>query len=106
MGRAYTACSSTNKLLAVPFILWLPIIQDTLKYLPKRRRLDENTDGIEHLLKLRSNKKLLQDHIRRNSDKIVTLRDLSNYSAKLKPESTTTLEEVITELQSKGGKYI
>ena len=55
------------------------------------------------MLKARSNKKIVQDHIRRKSDKVVTLRDLSNYSAKLEPKPTTNLEEITSGLQSSGG---
>ena len=55
------------------------------------------------MLKAHSNKKIVQDDIRRMSDKVVTLRDLSNYSAKLKVKPIINLEEIISGLQSSGG---
>ena len=57
------------------------------------------------MLKTRSNKKLLQDHIRMKSDKIVTLRDLSNYAAKLKNKSKS-LEEILSNVNKNGGKLL
>ena len=73
------------------------------KHFPKQRHIDDElADGVEDMLKTRSNKKLLQDHIRMKSDKIVTLRDLSNYAAKLKPKSKN-LEEILTNINLSGG---
>lgn len=57
------------------------------------------------MLKTRSNKNLLQDHIRMKSDKIVTLRDLSNYAAKLKNKSKS-LEEILSNVNKNGGKLL
>lgn len=57
------------------------------------------------MLKTRSNKKLLQDHIRMKSDKIVTLQDLSNYAAKLKNKSKS-LEEILSNVNKNGGKLL
>ena len=57
------------------------------------------------MLKTRSNKKLLQDHIRMKSDKIVILQDLSTYAAKLKPKSKS-LEESLSNVNKNGGNLL
>uniref|UniRef100_A0A1X7VR88 ZSWIM3 N-terminal domain-containing protein n=1 Tax=Amphimedon queenslandica TaxID=400682 RepID=A0A1X7VR88_AMPQE len=55
---------------------------------PRQRHIsDELADGVQVMFKTRSNKELLQDHIR--------MIDLSNYAAKLKPKQKN-LEEILT----------
>ena len=66
------------------------ISQESFKHLPKQRKVDESElCGLQDMLKTRPNKKILQDHILKKTGKIVTLRDLTNMKAKLKPKPST-----------------
>ena len=54
--------------------------------LPKQRRLDENeVQDFSPIIKTRPNKKIFQHHIQKTTGKYVTLRDISNLTAKVKP---------------------
>lgn len=60
-------------------------------------------DGVVTMLKTRSNKKLLQDQIQRKSDRVVTLKDISNYAAKVKPKAKGKhLKNILTSIQTSG----
>ena len=62
----------------------------------------EELSGVQDMLVTRSNKKMLQDHILKKTGKVLTLRDLTNIKAKLKPKPAS-LEEILQGLQSSEG---
>lgn len=64
------------------------IFQDTFQFLPKQRRLDtDELDEVKNILTTRPNKKVLQNHIRNKTGKMVTLRDIANQAVKINPKA-------------------
>ena len=70
--------------------------------LPKQRKLDEASKGqAKELLKLKVNKKLLQEHLSYTSGKVVTLKDISNIQSELGTKgSGNNLDDLVTRLKS------
>lgn len=53
------------------------------KQLPNQRRLPENLkEEVASLLQLKANKKLVQDKFMKETNKVITLRDLTNIAKK------------------------
>ncbi|KAJ8281155.1 hypothetical protein GJAV_G00064170 [Gymnothorax javanicus] len=78
------------------------IHKEMFQFLPKERRLSlEEQAEVNMILSTRPNKKVLQDHIRKTTGKMVTLRDITNHSNKLVPKPAN-LEEILDKLQSSG----
>ncbi len=64
--------------------------------MPKQRRLDSETkDEAVKLLKLRANKKLLQNHLMSTTGKTVTLKDLHNIAARNVPKFRNDFRELL-----------
>ena len=81
-------------------------IQDIDNHLPQQRRLEigEKND-IEELLKLKVNKKLLQQHMSASTGKVVTLKDISNVQTGLRSKSDKNdLNALVTKLKSIEGQ--
>ena len=73
--------------------------------MPKQRRLDSETkDEAVKLLKLRANKKLLQNHLMSTTGKTVTLKDLHNIAARNVPKFRNDFRELVEEMKSIKGE--
>ena len=74
-------------------------------HLPKQRKLDEASKGqAKELLKLKVNKKLLQEHLSSTSGKVVTLKDISNIQSELGTKSSgNNVDDLVTHLRSNEG---
>jgi hypothetical protein len=67
----------------MPQIIDLYYFKVSFKHFPKQRRLDSETlSETDKLLKMKCNKKVLQNHLQMISGKVVTGRDISNIKAK------------------------
>ena len=77
------------------------------KHLPEERTLPEDMKNIaENLIKLKVNKKLLQQKLSIESGKIVTLKDISNLVTRLNAtEKRNDLANTINNLQNQYGKF-
>ena len=70
--------------------------------MPKQRRLDSETkDEAVKLLKLRANKKLLQNHLMSTTGKTVTLKDIA---ARNVPKFRNDFRELVEEMKSIKGE--
>uniref|UniRef100_A0A1X7US73 ZSWIM1/3 RNaseH-like domain-containing protein n=1 Tax=Amphimedon queenslandica TaxID=400682 RepID=A0A1X7US73_AMPQE len=79
---------------------------ETFKFLPKNRQMSSNDlDDVKHILKTRPNKKLLQNHIKQTTGKLVTLRDITNITRKTAGQFTD-LESMICELRKTEGNTV
>ena len=69
--------------------------------MPKQRKLDEASKSeARELLKLKVNKKLLQEHLSCTSGKVVTLKDISNMQSELGTKSSgNNLDDLVTRLR-------
>ncbi|XP_039300754.1 uncharacterized protein LOC120356037 [Nilaparvata lugens] len=77
--------------------------QETHSLLPRQRQLDiETREMVQHMLKLRVNKKLLQAELL--SSKKVLLKDLHNLNAK--KDSEDSLQDTLKYLQNKDGNIV
>ena len=68
----------------------------------KQRRLaDEDKENVVQMLQMKSNKKMLQNHIRSATGKNVILKDLHNLTAKVKQTTagTNQYEDLIKEMK-------
>lgn len=86
--------------------MFISTIQDIDNHLPQQRRLEigEKND-IEELLKLKLNKKLLQQHMSASTGKVVTLKDISNVQTGLRSKSDKNdLNALVTKLKSIEGQ--
>ena len=68
--------------------------------MPKQRRLvgDEKENAVK-ILSMKSNKKLLQSHIKNSVGKNVALKDLHNLHAKNKPKGGNDFNEILKEMK-------
>ena len=75
-------------------------------HLPKQRRLNgQEKEGIENLLNLKVNKKLLQQLISNSSNKVVTLKYISNIQTGLRTKTDrNNLEALVTKLKAIDGE--
>ncbi|KAG1683753.1 Zinc finger SWIM domain-containing protein 3 [Nymphon striatum] len=80
------------------------VTEETYQFLPKCRRLDEKErTEVEKILKTKSNKKIIQNHIRQSFRKSVTLKDLINMSANI-DSCSDDLEEILSDISSSKDK--
>ena len=70
----------------------------------KRRLSDESQKKVAELLDLRCNRKLLQVQVKKNKQKEVTLKDLSNIKQKYQKTEKSNLQEAI-DLIEQNGKF-
>ena len=77
-------------------------IQALFRHLPRQRALRPDMKNIaDGLVKIRVNKKLLQEKLPVEIGNIVTLKDISNIAARIKSgEKQTDLESTINTLQN------
>ena len=77
------------------------------KHLPQQRTLPEDMKNMaENLIKLKVNKKLLQQKLSIESGKIVTLTDISNLVKRMNAaEKRNDLQNTINNLQNHYGKF-
>ena len=81
-------------------------MQALFRYLPQQRKLPaEVRQEAADLLKLKANKKLVQQHISLKSGSVLTLKDLSNIAAAGKDSTRNNLPSFVNELSAKHGKY-
>ena len=59
-------------------------------------------EDVKQIIAVKPNKKALQDHIQKTTGKLVTLRDISNISAKLCP-NVTDLQTILDRLNKDKG---
>lgn len=73
--------------------------------MPKQRRLcGEDKENAMKMLDMKSNKKLLQNHIKNVVGKNILLKDLQNLSSKNKPEKKNNFEELLKEMKKHESK--
>ena len=84
----------------VPFF-----VKAIYEHLPRQRKLTspQKIEAIG-LLKLKVNRKLLQQHLSESSGKVVTLKDISNISTGVKKVSVESIEGLVTKLKGIKGK--
>ena len=77
------------------------------KHLPQQRALPEDMKNmVEHLIKLKVNKKLRQQKLSVESGKIVTLKDISNLVTRINAaKKCNDLQNTINNLQNQYGKF-
>ena len=81
-------------------------IQELYEHLPAQRKLPEETKKqAEQLLKLKANRKLIQQELSKQSNKIVLFKDLSNIHQRMKErESRNDVDFLVNTLQEKYGQ--
>ena len=98
--------SKVRCLTSLSSIVFMSFLQARLyEHLPRQRKLTspQKKEAVG-LLKLKVNKKLLQQHLSESSGKVVTLKDISNISSDLKKVSIESIESVVTKLKDVKGK--
>ena len=74
--------------------------------MPKQRRLDsKEIDQITPILQNRPNKKLLQNYILTSTGKHLTLRDITNHTARLQPEELN-FQDLICQISNNTGTLL
>jgi hypothetical protein len=75
--------------------------------MPKQRRLvGEEKENALKMLSIKSNKKLLQNHIKNAVGKNVVLKDLHNLNAKNKPKRGNDFEQILKEMKEYPSKCL
>ena len=77
--------------------------------MPKQRRLtEEDKENVVQMVELKSNKKLLQNHIKSATGKNIILKDLHNLAAKIKQTTAgaNQYEDLIKEMKKYPSKYL
>ena len=73
----------------------------------KQRRLDsEAKDEAVKLLKLRANKKLVQNHLMSATGKTVTLKDIHNIVTRSVPAFRNNFQELVEEMKRMKGELV
>ena len=82
--------------------------QDIYDHLPRQRWLNENErKEAEDYLKMKVDKKLLQQHLSDKSGKVVTLKDISNVQTSVRESSDKNdLQALTARLRSIKGKAL
>ncbi len=82
-------------------------LQEIFQHLPHQRKFDKSEKGkIEDLLKLKVNKKLLQQHISDATQKVVTLKDISNVQTGLRStKDRNDISALVSKLEAMEGMY-
>lgn len=75
-------------------------------HLPRQRRLTEDEkQEVEGLLKMKVNKKLLQQHMSDTTGKVVTLKDVSNVQTSINSQTDrNNIEALVVRLPAIDGK--
>lgn len=80
--------------------------QSVYDHLPRQRRLSEGiTQEVQKLLKLKVNKKLLQQHVNDATGKVITLKDITNLQTKAKDIAKGNVIATINHLKDIKGIY-
>lgn len=75
--------------------------------MPKQRRLDpEAKEEAVRLLKVKANKKLVQNHLISTTGKTVTMKDVHNIASKCKPNFRNDFQELVKEMKKVRGKIL
>ena len=75
--------------------------------MPKQRRLDpESKEEAVKLLKVKANKKLVQNHLMSITGKTVTMKDVHNVAAKSKSNFRNDFQELVKEMKKVNGKIV
>ena len=74
--------------------------------MPKQRRLDSNSkEEAVQLLELKSNRKLLQNHLSLMTGKAITMKDVNNVATKNVPHLSNDFPELVHEMKKVEGMY-
>jgi len=74
------------------------------QHLPHQRRLDDSSKEIaKKMLSMKANKKLVQNHLMKDTGKVVLLKDLHNIAATLKHPQRNNLTELISQMKNSPG---
>ena len=81
--------------------------QAVYDHLPRQRQLSEDVKKeAEGLLRMKVNKKLLQQHLSHTSGKVVTLKDITNIQTGFSKPDENNLESVVSTLRKiEGNDY-
>ena len=90
------------------FNLELVSQETTWKHLPKQRKLNnEEVSKIQELMSVDGNKKVIQQKIIQETNKIVTLKDITNIAARERQGKTrNSIETFVGELRNKYGNIM
>ena len=82
-------------------------MQVAFDHLPHQRKLDsQQKEEIKELLRLKANKKLLQNHLQNSLGRVVLLKDLHNIATARSTNELSELEATVKELKEIPGKTI
>ena len=83
-------------------------LQDIYDHLPHQRKLDtDEKENVKGLLKLKVNKKLLQQYISECTQKVVTLKDISNIQTGLRSKKDKNdISTVVSKLKAMEGALL
>ena len=86
----------------------LHFLQATYRHLFHKRKMDpEQNEKVKQMLQMKANRKLVQQHIKKETGVNVLLKDLHNLCGKQKGAPPVNLEAVVNELkQSKKGRLL
>ena len=80
------------------------VLQDIYEHLPCQRRLDESEQKqAQGMLKMKVNKKLLQQHLTEVTGKIVTLKDITNIQTGVVQSEGNDIKALVNRLEAMEG---
>ena len=68
-------------------------------HLPRQRQLNvDEKNEMTHMLSVKANKKLIQQHMMRFTGKVITLKDIQNVNQALKNQEDNNLTTLLSEM--------
>ena len=84
--------------------LRLVSLQETFQYLPQQRRLTKDEcSEVASMLKMKANKKLIQEYAQSTFGKVVSLKDIHNVATKSGAIKENSLKELVEEMKKCAG---
>nr|XP_047141034.1 protein FAR-RED IMPAIRED RESPONSE 1-like [Hydra vulgaris] len=75
------------------------ITEESFMHLPHQRHLDrDEKDEINHMLAVKANKKLIQQHMMKSTRKVITLKDVQNINQALRNQDNNNLTTLLSEM--------
>ena len=82
-------------------VMFVYVSQDIYDHLPRQRQLNQSEKkNAQELIKLKVNKKLLQQHLSETTGKVVTLKDITNMQTSSQNPKNSSVEELVTRLKA------
>ena len=74
--------------------------------MPKQRHLDKDViESTSHVLNLKANKKMVQNHLISSTGKAITMRNVHNLAAKSKSNIKHDYQELVAEMKKVEGSF-